>query len=110
MENTADAERIEQLIICEITRLQSQNKRADFASMAHSVESSHGLGIILANSYLKQLTTSRKIKVILRGRAESITSIEKGVNFENKNDKTDRETKRRASNDEGKVWSRSSHN
>ena len=63
MENTADAERIEHLIICEIRRLQAQNKRAGFTSVAHAAESRHGLGISVANLYLKQMTTSEKIKV-----------------------------------------------
>ena len=84
MDNAVDAEWIENSIISEIRRLQAQSKRADFTSVSHAAESRYGLANSVSKFYLKQIATKVKVKVALRGGAESFRIIDKDMNTENK--------------------------
>ena len=94
------AERIEDLIISEIRRLQAKSKRADFTSVAHAAESRHGLTKSVSNLHIKRMATNGKIKIVIRGGAESFRIVEKEQNIENNNDE---KLKRKVSNDEEKI-------
>ena len=100
MENAVHPERIGNLIISEIRRLQAQSKRADFTSVVHAAECRLCLNNSESNFYLKQMVTNGKIKVVSRGGAESFRIIDKDIKIENS--QNDRTPKRKASNDEGK--------
>jgi len=103
MENdmsAVDGEGIEDLIISEIRRLQANSKRADFTSVAHADESRHGLGNSVLNLYLRWMARNGRIKIVLRGGTGFLRIVEKEINIEIKNDE---KSKRKVSNDEGKI-------